>query len=441
MKKNSLYFKFILFVIVLSSFAYIYSQQAKNKAFDHKKYSQEHALADLEKYPQDLLFYAKNLSDAPLISAEKSLKYQENFASHYYKAWQNISARSKIEDVQYIFERKAFAYAENLKLWDEKKWQKIHENANLYTFPNLVKKAITLCQTPLRAAPTLQPLFLEPLSLSNAYPFDMFQYSSLPPALPLLIVHVSADKAWYFVENAFMSGWVQSKDIAFVDEEFVKKWKTYTLVSIVKEKSVLEINQSFHAFASIGTLLPTNNEKIFVPVRAMNGQAELYAVETKKENYKNFPLEFTAQQVAELGQEIMGQNYGWGGFGENRDCSLMLQDIFINFAIYLPRNSALQAKIGQVNFFSDNKKKEEEIFEKAKPFASFVFKKGHIMLYVGKYEDQVMLFHNAWGLVAKNNERILIGKTVVTSLEAGIENARIEKNKILLNTIESFNNL
>ncbi len=439
MNKKSLYLKLALLCIVLVYFAYMLKQQNTERLFDHEKYAYEHIIEDAKEYSQDLSYYAEKLPDTSLLSKEQRQNYEEDFYKSYYMPWTQEKSLITLEEMSSVFNRKAPAYAENLKAWDTEKWQQIQDNADLLSYPNTALKAITLRQTPLRAMPSMNPLFLEPQGLSNSYPFDMLQYSHLPLALPLYISHMTKDKAWCFIDTGNASGWVQSKDIAPVDEEFIQNWQEFELAAIVKEESALQLNSFFHAMASIGTLLPMKEGKLYVPVRELAGSTILYHVDIAKENYKNFPLDYTARNVAELGQEMMGQNYGWGGFLANRDCSLMLQDLFIPFAIYLPRNSALQAKVGTVYTFADTKLKEEIIGEKAVPFATLIYKKGHVMLYIGQENEKAMLFHNAWGITAKKNERILIGKALVTSLEVAQENPRAETSKSLLNTIESFN--
>ncbi len=442
--KIKTFLKLGTFLIAILTFAYIYENQNNNKGFDHEKYAKAHHVEDLKKYPQNLLYYAEKLSSAPLLFEQEMQKYEEDFYEKYYRPWRQKESFISFETVNHLFTRKNVFYAENLKPWDSAKWKQLQANATLENFPNTSKKGISINPSALRALPTLSPLFLEPQGLSDAYPFDMLQYSHLPIALPLYISHISKDKAWYFVESGNSAGWVQSKDVAVIDEEFVNNYKEYKLVAILKESTVLEINSDFYNFASIGTLLPSKDGKVYVPLRTINESTKLYPVEIEEINYNTFPLDYTALQVAELGQEMMEQVYGWGGFLGNRDCSLMLQDLLIPFGIYLPRNSALQAKIGTVFSLEDerNVKKDIEKFiaEKAKPFASLVYKKGHIMLYIGQENSKPMMFHSAWGFVAKNNERIILGKTAITSLQAGQENARADKEKSLYNTIESINN-
>jgi cell wall-associated NlpC family hydrolase len=43
---------------------------------------------------------------------------------------------------------------------------------------------------------------------------------------------------------------------------------------------------------------------------------------------------------------LLEQPYGWGGRDGHRDCSSYLLDVFAQFDVRLPRNSAVQAQLG-----------------------------------------------------------------------------------------------
>lgn len=48
------------------------------------------------------------------------------------------------------------------------------------------------------------------------------------------------------------------------------------------------------------------------------------------------PIPLTARAAAEIGNRMMGQPYGWGGYLFNRDCSLAMRDLFVPFGVWLP---------------------------------------------------------------------------------------------------------
>ena len=113
-------------------------------------------------------------------------------------------------------------------------------------------------------------------------------------------------------------------------------------------------------------------------------------------------------------------------FGD-RDCSALTRELFTPFGIWLPRNSVAQARTGAVNMLEGmtTEEKEEQILRNGVPFLSLVGMRGHIMLYVGKYNGRPAIFHNVWGVRtvegSDTDGRFVIGRAVVTSITPGAE--------------------
>jgi hypothetical protein len=142
--------------------------------------------------------------------------------------------------------------------------------------------------------------------------------------------------------------------------------------------------------------------------------------------------------------EVSKTNYGWGGIYEQRDCSSTLMDLYTPFGIWLPRNSSNQGKIGEVIDLSDldDSQKLKLIKEKAVPFETFLYKKGHILLYVGIYDNKVIAFHNTWGIKTKSSEeegRFIIGKPVFSTLRLGDELKNYDEDSEILKNLKSMN--
>lgn len=142
--------------------------------------------------------------------------------------------------------------------------------------------------------------------------------------------------------------------------------------------------------------------------------------------------------------EIIKSNYGWGGMYGQRDCSSTLRDMYAPFGIWLPRNSSQQAKVGKI--ISLEKLSDEEkialIKEKAVPFQTLLYKKGHIVLYVGTFGGEIAIFHNTWGIKTIKDDvegRVVIGKTVFSSLKLGRNVANYDKEAEILTNLKSMN--
>jgi len=137
-------------------------------------------------------------------------------------------------------------------------------------------------------------------------------------------------------------------------------------------------------------------------------------------------------------------NYGWGGMYEQRDCSSMLRDMFAPFGIWLPRNSLQQSKVGRVISLSDlsDEEKINIIKEKAVPFQTLLYKKGHVVLYVGTYNGEIIIFHNTWGIKTKKDGvegRVIVGKAVFSSLNIGKYVENYDEESSMLKNLISMN--
>jgi len=385
--------------------------------------------------------------DALLISQEQSVEETKNFRDIFFRAWEqikpmrgNIAYFKSVITVSYARR----GYAENLQKWTNKHFELLAQNANYKNAPSMSKNAIITTATALRSAPTKHPYFLQPKKPGDAYPFDMFQNSSLSLGMPVKVFHVSEDKQWYYVESVSAGGWVYVKDLAFARDAFMTTWKNTVNFAAITHDGIKLSTNDLKAIVSMGSILPIITKKensltISVPYRDIKGNARASRVDISDKHAVQQPLAFTAANVAKFASPLMGNLYGWGGLYDNRDCSSTLQDLYTIFGIWLPRNSRAQAQQGEVVSLVDmtNKEKEKTILEKAIPFQTFIFLPGHIGLYIGQFDDQAVMLHNIWGIRLKNNGRFVIGKTVITSLYPGMENPDAVKS--LMKRVNSFN--
>jgi hypothetical protein len=68
--------------------------------------------------------------------------------------------------------------------------------------------------------------------------------------------------------------------------------------------------------------------------------------------------------------------------------------------------------------------KESIIKDEGVPFATLLWLRGHITLYIGEYKGEPVMFHNVWGVRTDDGNgegRHIIGRAVVTSLQPGAE--------------------
>lgn len=394
------------------------------------------APADLKDFPQNLEVYAKNTGVNKLLLPYSSQEESyHSFLRVFFGPWQMTRTSVKRSDISGALNRRASGYKDGTRVWTQSEWDSMRNNANLAQFPSRALPAITLRNTNLREVPTSEPRFTEPTPNVRDNPFDYFQYSLLPPGTPVLIAHTSLDGRWHYIECPVAGGWVKSADIAIVDESFQHTWREKDFAALIKDKVILPGTgiKGGDSKAGIGAILPlqavsaTGILYVLVPVKDKNGYANSAEIELKPGEAVKMPWPLTPGNMARLGNEVMGQPYGWGGMLGERDCSALMRELFTPFGIWLPRNSASQAKRGRVISLQGMtaSEKTSTILKNAVPFLSLIGMRGHITLYVGEWKGKAAIFHNVWGLrIHKNgndNERLVIGKAVVTSISPGME--------------------
>lgn len=408
-------------------------------------------IADLRQFPQNLDVYAKNSGqNNRLISQDEQSRQVARFDRIFFGPWEMRKTSMRKRDVAAVF-GKARGYKQGNERWTQVEWDAMARNANLKNFPSRAQAAITVRNTDLREMPTHLTRFSEPTPDPRANPFDYFQYSLLPLGTPVLIAHTSNDGRWHFVECPIAGGWVDAEDLALVDNSFASLYRNASFAAIVRDNVPLAGQPSQYGASapaqqsvSIGTILPmlafgaaegsvvagktdAPPVTLLAPVKDANGMANTAPVTVSSADVVARPLPLTPDNVAAVGNVMMGQRYGWGGMFGERDCSALTRDLLTPFGLWLPRNSGGQARVGSVSSLEGMtaREKEETIMRYGVPFLSLVGMRGHIMLYVGKYNGRPAIFHNVWGVRTvegnDNNARFVVGRAVVTSITPGDE--------------------
>ncbi len=193
----------------------------------------------------------------------------------------------------------------------------------------------------------------------------------------------------------------------------------------------------------IGMVLPlagqdTSGYTALAPARKADGQAEIVSVRIKASDAAAMPLAATPRNLGRLADQMLGQPYGWGGYYENRDCSALMLDLMTPLGLFLPRNSSQQARSGEYVSFEGltAPQKEALLLARGVPLLTLLYKRGHIMLYLGQQQGRALMLHNIWGLKSLDESgtegRVVIGRAVVTTLEPGRELPEVARAGTLL---------
>jgi hypothetical protein len=358
-----------------------------------KEQAKEIVLKDLIEVSQDVRDYTKGVENSTLYDTQK--KYENS----YFGMWKIKKPKESLDDIKWAFRyfKNKQNYADNLTLIDDNYFKKMYEKSNFSQYQTINKKALSIKYANIRALPTSKPIFKNPKQAGEGFPFDYLQNSSINPNTPLFVSHYSKDKQWVFVFSSITFGWLKSDDIVFIDDGDAQKWMDAKEVFITKEGVTLFSENGEALFNTrVGMLfaLIKVNKKTYTILTVSSYKNQLpyfHQTEISKDIATMKPLVFNQENLNKIIKEVSKTHYGWGGIYQQRDCSSTMLDLFTPFGIYLPRNSSKQSLVGEVinlDGYSD-KEKLELIKQKGVAFETLLYKRGHIVLYVGTYNDKV----------------------------------------------------
>jgi hypothetical protein len=434
---------------------------------------------DLRDIPQDVTaLLARSPAtadlDAPLLTPQAQAQFLERFRAAHFGPWGQTNATfgpaSALWGLGMLGSNGH--YGENLRPLGPGFKAEMEALCQPDAYPSLARPAIATANTSLRVLPTLRPGFLKPTRPGEGFPFDYWQNSGVWAGTPLLVTHLSADGAWALVEARNAGGWVRVADIAYVDAAFMARWESLPLLAVTREHTPVATpvagqesgpgrntvqntvrnagpGGTFLFHGRIGMVLPLLAEDAsgytaLAPARGANGLAEITLVRIPRTAAAAMPLAATPRTLGQLADQMLGQPYGWGGYYENRDCSALLLDLLAPLGVFLPRNSGQQARSGEFVSFEGLSAPEKEalVLARGVPLLTLLYKRGHIMLYLGQYQGRAVMLHDIWGLKtldARGVEgRLVLGRAVVTTLAPGRELPDVARAGTLLESLSGM---
>ncbi|WP_373070898.1 SH3 domain-containing protein [Sulfurimonas sp.] len=448
MKYIVLFFSF-LFMIACSSgpeVQKIDNTKENRKKNDIQESTNANQIYDLQRFEQNSWAYLKDIE-----IKELSVK-QEDFESSYFSPWNRIPTDSKETAMWPFYSYKhGDMYGENLKLIEEQVFEDIKDNADFDSYKTLNQRAITLKHINIRAFPTSKPMFKDPNIAGEGFPFDYMQNSTISANKPLLISHYSKDKQWAYVFTSFTGGWVEAKDIIDIDKKYTDLWQRAKQIFLIKDNIPLyDKNGNFLFNSRVGMMLSLieedkDNYTVLTVSSYKNHQPNYHKTKISKNISHKEIMDFNKENIQKIFDEVAKSKYGWGGLYGERDCSSTIRDIYTPFGVWFPRNSYQQSRVGKTISMENlsDQEKIELIKKDAIPFKTLLYKKGHILIYVGVDKDEVIAFHNTWGIKTKDNDdkegRVIVGKSVYSSLRLGSNQKDYDKDSEILKNLLSMN--
>lgn len=259
--------------------------------------------------------------------------------------------------------------------------------------------------------------------------FDRFQETALDAGEKVIILHISADNRWSFVQAYNYRGWVENIDIAIGSEENINYFTDpEEFVVVLQDAIKLQFNNREYKYF-MGTKLPIayENEEVivvYVPISDSNGNL----VKERAEILKNIEfskgyLPYTRVNFINQALKLLGTAYEWGDKEDGRDCSSTVASIYKTFGIYLPRNTDEQ-EIGAGKSISlsemsiENKKM---VIGSLEP-GDIIFMNGHVVMYLGKDNGEDYIIHNFSGIYSNGKYNPIL-RTAVTEADMMVNNS------------------
>lgn len=407
---------------------------------------------DVTDLPQDLFAYLGPDGGRSVFAPDVQAGMLRGFLTGHFAPWERTSPPKDPGDAFWGLNHFAAktVYGENLLRRSPAWMAEMRRLSRPEDFPNFGRPAVAVVHTSLRVLPTLEPAFLNRHLPGEGFPFDYLQNTAIWAGTPLYLSHLSADGAFALAHCRYASGWVPLADVAFAGPEFRKEFQSTPLVAVTRDRVPLADEHGLFRFeARVGMILPlvrasARGYEVLLPIRDARGEAVTMRGLLPPSAAAPLPLPATAANLARVGDSMLGEPYGWGGMYGHRDCSALLLDLYTPFGLGLPRNSRQQGKAGEyisLEGLSDQDK-ETAILARGVPFASLLWKPGHIMLYVGELGGRAMILHDVWGLRTEERGREgrhIIGRVAVTTLTPGAELPELKKPEgLLLHTIRGM---
>ena len=377
---------------------------------------------------------------------------QKDFEKSYFKPWNMKNAGPLENKVAWAFKTYTSknSYGEDLKPRDSAFFKKMKDDANFKNYSSINKKAITLHKVNLRAFPTNKPILMNPTKAGEGFPFDYLQNTTIAANKPIFATHYSKNKEWIHIVSSFAFGWVKTNEIVFLKKFQTDIWQKAEQIFLSEDAIPIYSMQGKFLFKSqLGMILAlideTQKDYIVLAVSNYKNSKPLFIKAKISKAYAHKgKLLFNKQNIESSLKQLLTSKYGWGGIYGQRDCSSTMRDFFAPFGLWLPRNSFLQAKVGTVISLKNlnNNEKLKIISEKAIPFRTLLYKKGHIALYVGTNQGEIIIFQNVWGVKTKEDGkegRYLVGKALFSTLELGKNLKNYDKSASFLEKIVSIN--
>lgn len=254
--------------------------------------------------------------------------------------------------------------------------------------------------------------------------FDQLQNNGLDRGTFCLALAESLDAQWIFQINESTMGWVEKKSLITVsDIQAIAQHKKYFVIQAYAPIFHLE-NDLCIDHLRMGTCLFVVEEYEGHLVFSCPHQDQWIRAYIQKEDCATSEQSINSKVLFERAFQWMHTPYGWGDFNRYVDCSKLIQCLFASFGLKLSRNGISQGQAGKTVYLKENDliNKSDFICHNLIPGISLIRFPGHIMLYIGTYQDQPFVLHALYKYLEPQGEEIVsrvCNRVLVSDLSLG----------------------
>lgn len=300
-----------------------------------------------------------------------------------------------------------------------KKILRSQTNANSIPAKVVPRYGVIVRRSSLRNLPTGEGLFY----YAGDTDFDALQETELDPGEPVVVLHQSANKFFYYIQSLNYSGWISTFNIALTD---AKTWRQFAdpeeFLVVTDSNLTLKIGSEqvvYQQGSKLPLLRSSEVYQVLTPMRKKDGTLMTEELFIKKDNtavHEGY-LPYTSNNIIRSAFKFYGMPYGWGGMKKSVDCSSLLFNAYRTVGITLPRNADEQETTAGVihSLAGQTDGQKLAVINKLMP-GSGLYMDGHCLMYLGNINNEPYGLHALGSYVNAKGERVVTMKVVVSDL-------------------------
>lgn len=311
-------------------------------------------------------------------------------------------------------------YDVNAAVLPEDRLDEILENRNLDAIPATAPRqyGLVVRRADLRSFPTDLRVFRS----ADDTNIDRFQENALFPGTPVVVLHESGDREWWFVVSPRYAAWIRKEYVALGEPAEVMAYSTrspYRVVTGATVRTVFtpELPAVSELQLDMGVRVPlvsdwplteavngqnsSGNFVIELPVRNDEGRLRLTPalIQANADTEPDY-LPLTRGNIIRQGFKFLGERYGWGHAYNARDCSGFVSEVYRSMGVLLPRNTADQSvspALDKTRFSEADGAEERMQAVRDLQVGDLVYIPGHVMMVIGFDGGDPWVIHDTTG--------------------------------------------